>query len=207
MTRDTLLIDLESQARNIAAEERKHDPDSGIEAMARWISDLEPEKRVRVLQSLSKWVLDEPIDEWRARAALLLAAAFQDDRVVDAAVARLRRDPLRLQSLQLDVIDAVSRFPAEIGVAYLQELARGIDDATMYAHRRAAIRAAITLCFLSEEDAHPCLSSALQSMRSWSDPALERSALGLLHSLFVARRGDGDLLRRVLLPREFDWLT
>lgn len=204
METSELLEKLEERGSALPAMQTKFDPDAEIEVMVRWMQSLEPGLRRQLVDGLREWVEAERPDEWRARAALLLSTSFADGKAVDAAIARLRRDrDDALTNLELDVIDAVSRSPTHSGLAYLRELAGRLSTAESYRERRASIRAAMTLCFLSEGPPRACLEAGMSQLRAWSDPALIRSAVSLLHALFAVRRGDMESLQRVLTPTEW----
>lgn len=204
METSELLEKLEERGSALPATQTKYDPDAEIEMMVRWVQSLEPGLRRQLLDGLREWVEAERLDEWRARAALLLSTSFADGNGIDAAVARLRRDhDDALTNLELDVIDAVSRSPTRAGLAYLRDLTGRLSTAESYRERRAAIRAAMTLCFLGEGPHSACLEAGMSQLRAWSDPALTRSAVSLLHALFAVRRGDTEILQRVLTPTEW----
>lgn len=209
------LDQLEATLATLPTGATKHDMEPGFEVMARWIQDLDFNRRAEVLASLPVWLREK--HAWHSRAAMELALRLRVPGLLIAAISEARRRGISDLTAgqgyppwliyQLDLLSTISRWrgdPGREALAYLRELRIEATRTQSYPRRLLGIRAWFTECLLGRLEQRPvCLAEGMGVLRGWGDARLLRSGLSLLHAYFAASAEGVADLRQVLSHEEF----
>ena len=194
-----LLTELQHQLDALPEGELKHDLEPGFEAMAAWVSELDPLTLASLLDALPSW-LDDATPWWHRSAVLELAWRLGEPGPLKAALARPEANEPRAfdgdgpypawLDYRLGLLSAISHWtapPPPDAVAFLRDQRSRLSLSDAYSVRMLGTRAWLTeTLFQPTAERHESLTSVVELLRSWKDARLWRSSLGLLHVYFAS---------------------